>query len=57
MNKLSLSLLTVIFAAALVGCGKKKECCSKAHQPTETTERVSGTHAAVDIAWESEDLK
>jgi|GEM_PF-7091623 hypothetical protein len=55
MQKISLILL-VISSAALIGCGKKP-AESKPVATEQTAERVSGTHAAVDIKWEEEDLK
>lgn len=55
--KLSLNILLVtLFAVALVGC-KKTKVEPVAAQPAPVEERVSGTHAAVDIVWEEEDLK
>jgi hypothetical protein len=56
MKQTSLTLLVILFSCALIGCKKKAEPVKNAPSQ-QTTERVSGTHAAIDIVWEDSDLK
>ncbi len=50
-------LLVVLFCAVLTSCKKPAEQVKQQPITEEATERVSGTHAAIDIVWEKDDLK
>ncbi len=53
MKNIFLALFVTLFA--LTGCKKKSEQVKPVSESTE--DRISGTHSAVDIIWEEEDLK